>query len=279
MFRKILSLVGRPSPVQEDGVTTPLPVPPLELRRLVGPTDPRDFDNPDGRLIWGDLAYGPLKPGEAYRHVFDFGCGCGRNARQLLLQHQPPERYVGVDISRQMINWCKKNLSRSGVEFFHHDVWSPNPLYAPDNSRNEYLPLRHHGADFMLINAHSVFTHLLERQARFYLKELGFMLAENGLFRTTWFLFNRAWFPILNPDQHCLYVNTEDPTQAVYYDWGFFKNLVKEAGLRIIDATWTKISGHQSVVMLARGEAFEDKTDTIEPPDTILGFGYSTPRS
>jgi SAM-dependent methyltransferase len=193
MLEKVLSLLKRQeSQVQESGVATPLPMPPLELRRIVGPTDPRDFDNPDGRLIWGDLAYGPLNPGEAYRRVFDFGCGCGRNARQLLLQRQPPERYVGVDTGRQMINWCKKNLSRPGVEFFHHDVWSPNPLYAPNNSRNEYLPLRHHGEDFTLINAHSVFTHLLGRQARFYLKELGSMLAENGLFRTTWFFFNRV---------------------------------------------------------------------------------------
>jgi SAM-dependent methyltransferase len=280
MLKKFLSKIRKPKDsVQEDGVTTSLPIPPIEIRRLAGPTDPRDFDNPDGRLLWGDLVYGPLKPGEAYQHIFDFGCGCGRNARQFLLQHQPPIRYVGIDISRAMIEWCQKNLRRPGVQFFHHDVWSPNPAYAPDNSPNEYLPLRHCGEDFTLINAHSVFTHLLERQTRFYLKELRSMLAENGLFRTTWFFFNKAWFPVLNPDQHCLYVNGSDPTQAVYYDWDFFKSLCQEIGLKIIDASWTRINGYQSVILLARGEAFEDKSETIKPPETILGFGSSAPPS
>lgn len=278
MLKRISSLIKRrETSFNGDDVTTPLPIPPLELRRIVGPTEPRDFDNPDGRFVWGDLAYGPLEAGESYEHVFDFGCGCGRIARQLLLQHKPPERYVGVDISREMINWCNRNLRRSGVKFFHHDVWSLT--YAPNNSRNDYLPLGHYGEDFTLIVAHSVFTHLLEHQTRFYLKELGSMLAENGLFLTTWFIFNRAWFPILNPDQHCLYVNAVDPTQAVYYDWDFFKGLVKQAGLKIIDATWTPINGFQSPIMLARGEAFEDKTDVIKPSEKILGFGYSAPRS
>lgn len=266
--------------IQNDVPAVPLPIPPIELRRLVGPTHPRDFDNPDGRLIFGDLAYGPLSPGEAYRDVFDFGCGCGRNARQLLLQDQAPARYVGVDISRTMIDWCKANLGRQGVEvgFFHHDVWSPNPAYESLGSKNKTLPLRQYGTGFTLINAHSVFTHLLESQARFYLEELRFMLADNGLFRTTWFLFNRSWFPILNPDQHCLYVNASDPTQAVYYDWHFLMGLFQELGLKLIDAEWAEISGHQNALLLGKGDAFEDKSDTVEPSHRVLGFGHSAPQ-
>ncbi len=254
-----------------------LPLPPLELRKLIGPMEPRYFDNPDGGLAWGDLAVGPLMPGQAYRRIFDFGCGCGRSARQLLLQNVPPERYVGIDISHRMIKWCQKNLKRPGVEvaFHHHVVWSAT--YAPKNSKNDYLPIRRYGTDFTLINAHSIFTHLLEKQTRFYLREMRSMLAEDGLLRCSWFFFNREWFPVLAPEQHCLYVNERDPSQAVYYDWEFFRELVRELGFKIVDADWTKVSGFQSVLLLAWGEKFEDVSANLEPPETVLGFGPSAP--
>ena len=71
-----------------------LPIPPLELRELVGPTDPALFDNPDGNLVVPGLAP------EAFSSVLDFGCGCGRLARQLIQQHPQPEIYLGIDLHR-----------------------------------------------------------------------------------------------------------------------------------------------------------------------------------
>jgi len=252
-----------------------LPMPPMELRQLVGPTEDVAYDNASGERIWGDLVYGPLEPGAAYRRVFDFGCGCGRQARQLLLQKEPPGVYVGVDISRKMIEWCQQHLGRENVTFHYHDVWQPN--YAPDNTRRLTLPIRQHGSDFTLINAHSVFTHLLECQTRFYLEEMRAMLAERALLRTTWFFFNRDWFPPLAPHQHCVFLDDQIPTQAVYYDWGFFVDLMHEMGFRILDAWWARTSGYQSLIWLGWGEGFEDNP-AVTPPDTVLGFGYSRAR-
>lgn len=262
----------------EEGSTSgELPFPPLKYRKLVGPTDPADFDNPSGDRIWGDLVVGPLTPGEAYRSVFDFGCGCGRNARQLLLQREPPERYVGVDVNPDMIRWCQRNLRKAGtdVRFDHHDVW--NVTYAPDNSRNETLPIRHYGTDFTLFNAHSLFTHLYERQTEFYLEQAAGMITERGLLRTTWFLFDRAWFPVLAPHQHSLFVNDYDPTQAVYYDWTYVRRLFERLGLKIVQVQWTAMPGYQSEIFLARGREFEDLAAGLEPPATVLGFGGSGP--
>ena len=73
---------------REGGIpgSSPIPLPPLELRRLVGPTDPADFDNATGRPIYADFDV----PLQAYDTVFDFGCGCGRLARQLLMQSPKP---------------------------------------------------------------------------------------------------------------------------------------------------------------------------------------------
>lgn len=274
--------------VQSDRLdgTTPIPgsdeelsFPPLQYRRTVGPTDVAAFDNSNGDRIWGDLALGPLAPGEVYRKVFDFGCGCGRNARQLLLQNEPPERYLGVDVHPGMIRWCQKHLKRRGVDirFDHHDVWSPT--YAPDNSRRETLPLRQYGDDFTLVNAHSVFTHLYERQTEFYLDECRALIGDRGVLRTTWFIFNREWFPVLAPNQHSLFVNDSDPSQAVYFDWQYMLDLFRRLDLKIIHVVWTTKPGYQNEIYLAKGAEFEDviANGLEEPPGRLCGFGDSVP--
>ncbi|MCP4901510.1 MAG: class I SAM-dependent methyltransferase [bacterium] len=255
-----------------------LPFPPMELRRIVGPTEDEAYDNPDGSFVFGDLGIGPLEAGEAYRRVFDFGCGCGRNARQLLLQQRPPEQYVGIDVGIGMIKWCQRNLSppKSNFSFHHHDVWSQT--YAPGNTRgNSVLPLTEFGRDFTLINAHSVFTHLYEHQTLFYLDQCRDLLAERGIFRTTWFFFNRDWFPVLNPGQHCVYVNSDDPTQAVYYDWSFFAETIEGLGFKIVGVGWHPTPGYQHEVLLAKGPEFPNLMPQLELSPNVLGFGGSAP--
>ncbi len=201
--------------------TTNLPFPPLALRRLVSPiVDDSYYDNPTGDYVLGPLDIGPLAPGQAYQRVLDFGCGCGRDARRFLLQRNRPKSYVGLDIHRPMIQWCQENLSLDGFSFVHHDVWSPG--YGLDNSRHRYLPLTPLGSHFTLIHANSVFTHLHEDQAAFYLREMCSMLAPTGIIHATWFFFNKKWFPMMEENQNTIFVNEHDATQAVYYDWYYF---------------------------------------------------------
>ena len=255
-----------------------LPFPPEKFRKLVGPIELDHYDNPNRLFTFGDLAVGPLEAGEAYNRVFDFGCGCGRNARQLFLQYTPPKRYVGVDINREMIEWCKSNLTVPNIDvnFYHHDVW--NLTYAPENSKNLTQPIDQYGKDFTLINAHSVFTHLYEAQTIFYLKQFLGMLSNHGIIRSTWFFFNRDWFlPVLAPYQHCIYVNEIDPTQAVYYDWNYFLEMIHEIGLRIISVIWASVPGGQNAIFLAKSPEFQDIADELIVPSTILGFQDSRP--
>jgi SAM-dependent methyltransferase len=248
-----------------------VPLPPLELREQVSPvTDEGYYDNPTGEYIWGPLNIGPLKPGEAYRKILDFGCGCGREARRLLLQHDKPEVYVGIDISRPMIEWCQKNLAGNGFSFLHHDVWSVK--YAPENSRNRYLPITHAGNQFTLIEANSVFTHLHDDQTRFYLQQMCAMLAPNGLIRATWFLFNKRCFPTMTDDLHTLFVSEADTTHAVYYDWAYFVQMTRSMGFRIADIKWSPIVGFHNTIILARGEGFPDLGDSVPPGTSVVGF-------
>jgi SAM-dependent methyltransferase len=102
-------------------------MPPYEMRVLVGPANEAAFDHPSGELVF------PYLDESAYECVFDFGCGCGRVARQLLQQRVRPRRYVGIDLHRGMIQWCNENLAPLApeFEFRHHDVYN----YSSDRSR------------------------------------------------------------------------------------------------------------------------------------------------
>jgi hypothetical protein len=52
--------------------------------------------------------------------------------------------------------------------------------------------------------AHSVFTHLLEPDADYYLSEAARILASDGVLQSTWFIFDRKGYPMLQEFQHAL---------------------------------------------------------------------------
>src|SRR5262249_47013199 len=106
--------------------------------------------------------------------------------------------------------------------------------------------------EFTLVNAHSVFTHIYEHQSHYYLREVERILAPNGIARTTWFLFDREGYPWLEPSQNCLFVNSEDPTNAVIYDRVWFLRAVRAAGLSIRQTIHPPVPGHQWQIFLQK---------------------------
>lgn len=225
-----------------------IPIPPLELRQVVGPTDPAHFDNPTGQPIY--TAFG--LPLDAYDSVFDFGCGCGRLARQLLQQEPRPGRYVGVDVHRELIDWCRQNLSPFDPNFlfYHHDVYSPS--YAPGNSLQLARPFPVQDGEVSLLIANSVFTHLLRRQTEYYLREVARVLKPQGVAVTTWFFFDRDSFPFLHQGPFTLFTGEADPTQAVIYDRKWFVETLRRCGLGVTSNTPPLVAGHQWSILLAK---------------------------
>ena len=192
-----------------------LPIPPPEMRALVGPTDPAMFDNPDGSPVFGGL-----KP-EQYRRVLDFGCGCGRLARQMIQQTPRPGRYLGLDLHAGMIRWCTENLTPAapGFEFHHHDVWHYAGFANPAPDRPLYAPLPIGDGSFSLAVAISVFTLILRRcRPRPTSSELARILEPDGMLLATWFLFDNSSFPMMQDDQNTLFINEYDVRNAVIYD-------------------------------------------------------------
>ncbi|MGH3084742.1 MAG: class I SAM-dependent methyltransferase [Gaiellaceae bacterium] len=220
-----------------------LPLPPPEMRNLVGPPEPERYDNPSGGLVFGHL------PGEASESVLDFGCGCGRIARQLIQQHPQPKRYLGVDLHRGMIAWCQRNLTpcAPGFLFEHHDIYN---LGFNPTGRHRVLPLPADDGQFMIFNATSVFTHCGQDQAEFYLGEAARILRPDGYLHADWFLFDKRLFPMMQRFQNALFINETDPSNAVIFDRNWLRETAAAAGLVITLAQAPSIRGfHWLIVM------------------------------
>lgn len=238
------------------------------MRALIGTTDEALFDNPTGGPVFPDL--GP----DRYPTVLDFGCGCGRIARQLIQQRPRPERYVGIDLHAGMIRWCQDNLAprAPGFEFHHHDVFYPAFNPGVNKPRSASLPFG--DGDFSLVVAHSVFTHLTQSQTDAYLAELARVLAPGGVLRTTWFLFDKLEFPMMQTQQNTLFINEDDIRNAVIYDRAWLRSAAAAVGLVLCDALAPKVRGHQWELQMTQAG---DGVAEVELPDDGVHYGRVAP--
>jgi SAM-dependent methyltransferase len=235
-----------------------IPMPPFEMRELVGPTDEGFFDNPTGAVPIPGITQDDCSS------IFDFGCGCGRMARQLLQMARPPDRYLGIDLHRGMISWCRQHLEplHAGFRFHHHDVYnrSFNPL-----AEAQTAPFPVGGERFRVVLAWSVFTHLLQDQVEFYLREAARSLEPNGTLVSTWFLFDRAGFPMLQASQAALYINPVDLSNAVIFDREWFQRVARDVGLTISDVKPPAIRGYAWEIQMRPSDSGIHVVDF--PPD------------
>lgn len=238
-----------------------LPTPPLELRELVGSVDPAGYDNPNGTPVFAKFGV----PEANYRSYLDFGCGCGRSARQLALQHPRPEHYVGIDLHPGMVAWCQRELQSrlQGFRFEHHQVFSP--CLNPDRTLPWIAPFPVDDGSISLIEATSVFTHLIEGQAEHYLDEVARVLSDDGMLLATFFLFDKDIAPFLQDNQNALYCNPFDATNAVMFDREWLRLAAASRGLRIVRAIAPSIRGYHTWVALAR--AASGMAEVELPPD------------
>lgn len=246
----------------------PLPIPPFEMRQLVGPTAELAFDNQSGDPILG-------VPEAQFDAVLDFGCGCGRLARQMIQQRARPERYVGFDLHPGMIRWCQENLAPCArrFEFLHHDV--ENPSFNPGHGGKP--PLRQMPAEdnaFSLVIALSVFTHTAQAHAEYYLHEVTRVLRPDGMLAASFFLFEKRYFPMMHDFQNALYINLEDPSNAVLFDREWLEESLRNLGLGVVRAVPPGLRGFQWLLHIRRLSAGEP---VIPLPEDRAPFGRLPP--
>jgi SAM-dependent methyltransferase len=221
-----------------------LPIPPVEFRRVVGPTDPAAFENPGRTKIYPEL------DDADFESVFDFGCGCGRVARQLLQQDPRPRSYAGMDLHADMIAWCNENLAPAapGFSFHHHDVF--HQYFNPGEGKPRTLPFPAADASASLVIAHSVFTHILEEDAEHYLGEVSRVLRPGGVAMASFFLFDKELFPMMEAHRNTLYTDPHVLTDAVIFDRTWLRQACERAGLVIAGVRQPEVRGHQWILWL-----------------------------
>lgn len=237
------------------------------MRELVGPRDAAAFDQRPG-----DPVFPTLRDEHQYDFVLDFGCGCGRIARRLALAAAPiPKRYVGCDLHAGMIAWDNQNLAPRlpGFTFIHQNVF--NRGFNPDPRLPHTAPFPAEDGAVSLLVALSVFTHLTQDQAAVYLDEVGRVLRADGVMLASFFLFEKAYFPMMQDFQNAIYINDSDPTNAVIFDRQWILTELDSRELRIRAARAPTLRGYHWELEIVPGRG------SIALPADQAPFGHQPP--
>jgi SAM-dependent methyltransferase len=116
--------------------------------------------------------------------ILDIGCGTGLigiAAHPFVLESG---KYIGMDVRTREIEFCKANFKSSNYEFIHFDVH--NARYANDQQTvSSPWNIESNSVDFL--TALSVWTHMNEKDANFYLSEVARVLKGDGKAIITFF--------------------------------------------------------------------------------------------
>lgn len=141
--------------------------PPEELRaRVAGRLTATEFIESGERSVSDyERALGSIgRRIGGFKHLLDWGCGCGRTLRALARRAGGGPQLYGCDIDEEAVGWVSANL--------------PSVLV----SRNHGLPpLAYPDGAFDLIVNHSVLTHLDETYQNAWLHEISRVLSPDGV--------------------------------------------------------------------------------------------------
>ena len=141
-----------------------------------------------------------------------------------LVYHPYIQRYIGFDVIRENVDWCEHSivpLSQGRFEFHYLDVFSR--AYNPAGKiigTDVVFPVVDSAVNFAF--AGSVFTHLLQEDAKHYLREVRRALAPDGIF-----------LPSIHtsPSPGREYSGNES---RIDVDSEYFVDLAQAAGLRLV---------------------------------------------
>lgn len=122
--------------------------------------------------------------------ILDIGCGTGLLGIAAKPFVESAGTYIGVDIQRGDIEFCRNHYPAETYEFHH--IETQNPVYAPDqNTELTAFPVAQTSVD--LVTALSVWTHFCEEHALFHFKEIDRVLKPGGRAIVTFFLLDEFY--------------------------------------------------------------------------------------
>jgi SAM-dependent methyltransferase len=110
--------------------------------------------------------------------------------------------YIGFDISKRAIRWCKKNITSKNPKFSFYlaDIYNKAYNHRGKLTASEYkFPFEDERIDFAF--ATSVFTHMMPKDLRHYLFELERSLKPGGRAMLTFFIIDDKAHQMMNENE------------------------------------------------------------------------------
>lgn len=199
------------------------------------------------RWIWEYLAYLTLLTGlKRQQAVLELGCGHGRTARGLLEYLRSPGRYMGLDVDRRRLEDAQSRITARWPNF--QFVWADvrNRHYNPNSATDGAIyRLPFADAEFDVIYAASLFTHLLPEEAANYIREARRVVKPGGRCLFSFFVLDQyqgagtaaspnyefRWPFVATPG--VAVANPDYPDNAIAYSAERIASYAQAAGLRV----------------------------------------------
>lgn len=220
---------------------------PWEVFHHVGGGDYRTA----GLAVMGMLRQeGGLAPTDA---VLDIGCGNGRMTLPLSDFLADEGRYVGFDVSRSAIDYCRRRFAgRPNFAFHHLDIH--NGVYNPKGRLAEdTVDFPVETSAITLAFATSVLTHLSMPTIRRYMAQTRRVLAPGGRALFTAFVLTpevramaaegRTTYPMQPFGDGCMTIDPHWPENGLAYDEALFRQAAADAGLTLTSILHGEWSG------------------------------------
>lgn len=182
--------------------------------------------------------------------VLDIGCGVGRLAIGLKNTLPNIKQYYGVDISERAINWCRKYLQTSSLNYQFLLLDMKNDLYNRDGrDLNDGILLPFKNSEIDIIYLYSVFSHMKSMDIINYLKEFRRILNVDGKIFFTAFVEEGVEDEMENPKNYIM--DWTMPLHCVRFDRKYLERLIGQAGFKIYSFEYALETDRQSGIYLS----------------------------
>lgn len=162
--------------------------------------------------------------------LLDWGCGPGRLLVGISRVVGPIQKYTGLDVKADVVDWATANLATPWSTFVHVD--QHNARYNARGDMSHSLPFA--SDSFDIACAFSVFTHMRTADAPGYSAEITRLLRPGGLAVLTAFVEPDVPDDVENPVGYLPELPFAGPLHCVRYERDYFEVLLRRAGLDVV---------------------------------------------